>query len=613
MTTAFRDIRIGRTTADLTDRPDGTQLLRVKEPLGDYPDTLMERFDHWADTAPDRLFVAQRDASGEWRRVSYGEALDIIKRLGQGLLNRGLSTERPVAILSGNSIEHLLLGLAAMYVGIPFAPISPAYSLVSTDYGKLKYICELLTPGLLLVDKAEAFAGAVSAVADADTEAVALDPAGHEDRMTAFATLAATEPSEAVDRAHAAVTPDTIAKFLFTSGSTGMPKGVINTNRMLCSNQEMLASLMQFMRDEPPVLVDWLPWNHTFGGNHNTGIVIYNGGSLYIDDGKPVPGQFEKTLANLREIAPTVYFNVPKGFEFLADALEHDDALRRHFFGDLKLMFFAGAGLAQHVWDKLDRLAIETLGAKVGMLTGLGATETAPSAMFASLEESQSGVVGLPAHGVEVKLVPDGGKLECRVRGPNVMPGYWRQSDVTAQCFDEEGFYCLGDAVKYIDPADPQRGLRFDGRISEDFKLDTGTWVSVGPLRAKVIEAGAPLVQDVVVAGLDRPFVSVLVFPDREQCRAVAGLDADADIEAVLASEPVRAHFRRMLETLAAGATGSSTRVSRALLLSEPPKLDAHEITDKGSINQRAVLDNRAGLLDDLYSQQPSAAVIRLD
>ncbi|MFG1495443.1 feruloyl-CoA synthase [Saccharospirillum sp. HFRX-1] len=611
MNSVFRDVRIGRTTADLQSQPDGSQVLRVREPLGAYPDTLMERLDHWAEIAPDRLFVAQRDAAGEWRRFSYRQTLETVRRLAQALLDRGLSSEQPVAILSGNSVEHLLLGLAAMYVGIPYAPISPAYSLISTDYGKLRHIIDLLTPGLILVEQGDDFAAAVNAVAPS-VETLAIDP-GQQTQMQSFESLLATTATEAVDKAHAQVTPDTIAKFLFTSGSTGMPKGVINTNRMLCSNQEMLVSLMEFMRDEPPVLVDWLPWNHTFGGNHNVGIVLYNGGSLYIDDGKPVPGHIEKTLANLREIAPTVYFNVPKGFELLAAELEADAALRRFFFSELKLMFFAGAGLAQHVWDKLDELAVETIGSKVGMLTGLGATETAPSALFASLEESQSGVIGLPAHGVEVKLVPNDDKLECRVRGPNVMPGYWRQPEVTAKCFDEDGFYCLGDAAKFIDPQNPQRGLRFDGRISEDFKLDTGTWVSVGPLRAKIIAEGAPLVQDVVIAGLDRPFVSVLIFPDREQCRQISGLGKEASLSEVLDSEPVRSRVRALLQQLVDTSTGSSNCVRRAVLLAEPPKLDAHEITDKGSINQRAVLENRAELVTDLYSKTPTDAVIRLD
>ncbi|MDC8801916.1 feruloyl-CoA synthase [Halomonas pacifica] len=612
MLDAFRNVRLGTATARLTRRDDGAQLLQVEEPLGEYPETLMSRLEHWAAEAPERCFVARRDASGEWRRLSYAETRERVRSLAQGLLDAGLSVERPLAILSGNSVEHLLLAMAAMYVGIPYTSVSPAYSLVSRDFAKLRHIVELLTPGMLMVDRAEDFVAALAAVKSADCACLAVEPEGME-VARAFAALLDTPVTAEVDEAHAAVTPDTIAKFLFTSGSTGMPKGVINTNRMLCANQEMLAAQMPFLRDEPPVLVDWLPWNHTFGGNHNAGIVLYNGGSLYIDDGRPVPGEFETTIANLREIAPTIYFNVPKGFEILVDYLKRDDALRENFFSRLNLMFFAAAGLAQHIWDDLDRLAIQTLGCKVGMLTGLGATETAPSAMFASLAESRSGVVGLPARGVTVKLVPNGGKLECRVKGPNVMPGYWRQSEITAKSFDEEGFYCLGDAVKFIDPNAPQRGMRFDGRISEDFKLNTGTWVSVGPLRAGIIEAGAPHVKDVVIAGLDRAYVSILVFPELDKCRQLAGLGGEATAAEVLASEPVRERFRRLLRDLAEQSTGSSNRIRRAVLLSEPPSLDAHEVTDKGSINQRAVLERRAALVDELYAAEPSQRVLRLD
>lgn len=612
MLDAFRDVRLGTATAQLTQRDDGVQLLRVEEPLGGYPNVLMSRLDHWAAEVPERCFVARRDATGEWRRLSYAETRERVRRLAQGLLDAGLSVERPLAILSGNSVEHLLLAMAAMYVGIPYASVSPAYSLVSRDFAKLRHIVDLLTPGMVMVDRADDFAVALAAVKPDGCACLAVEPGGAAGAR-AFAELLDTPVTDEVDKAHAAVTPDTIAKFLFTSGSTGMPKGVVNTNRMLCANQEMLAAQMPFLRDEPPVLVDWLPWNHTFGGNHNVGIVLYNGGSLYIDDGRPVPGEFEKTIANLREIAPTIYFNVPKGFEILVDYLKRDDVLRENFFSRLNLMFFAAAGLSQHIWDELDRLAIQTLGCKVGMLTGLGATETAPSAMFASLEESRSGVVGLPARGVTIKLVPNGGKLECRVKGPNVMPGYWRQPEITAKSFDEEGFYCLGDAVKFIDPDDPQRGMRFDGRISEDFKLDTGTWVSVGPLRASIIEAGAPHVKDVVIAGLDRSYVSILVFPELDKCRELAGLGGKATVAEVLASESVRERFRRLLRDLADQSTGSSNRVRRAVLLTEPPSLDANEITDKGSINQRAVLESRAAIVDEIYGAAPSERVLRLD
>lgn len=609
MTAGFKPIRISTGTVELIRRDDGSQILQNKEPLGAYPDTLMSCLDTWAAQAPQRTLVARRVQGGAWREVSYQDAHQQVRALAQALLDLGLNTERPLVVLSGNSIEHLLLAFAALYVGIPYAPISPAYSLISQDFGKLRYICDLLTPGLFLVDQAADFASALAAVAE-NTQVIAVDPEGYKGPCIRFDDLLRTPVTAAVDAAHQKVGPDTIAKVLFTSGSTGMPKGVINTNRMLCSNQEMLASKLSFLRDGPPVLVDWLPWNHTFGGNHNIGITLYNGGSLYIDDGRPVPGKFEETIRNLQEISPTVYFNVPKGFEFLADHLEQDAQLRHKFFHDLNLMFFAGAGLSQHVWNKLDRLSVQTLNAKVGILTGLGATETAPSAMFASLEESRSGVIGTPALGVTIKLVDNGGKLEILVKGPNVMPGYWRQPEVTAKSFDDEGFYKLGDAARWVDPDDPQRGMIFDGRISEDFKLDTGTWVSVGPLRARCIEACAPCIKDVVIAGLNRPYVSALIFPDHEQVRALSGLDATAPVAEVLASAPVRAHFQQALAQLAQTATGSSTHIRRAILLDQPPQLDAHEQTDKGSINQRAVLDNRAALVEALYQDTASDLII---
>ncbi|TGG90677.1 feruloyl-CoA synthase [Natronospirillum operosum] len=613
MTAEYRDVTIGSSTLIMRERPDGTRLLTIEEPLAPYPETLMSCLDHWADARPDQVLVARRDADGAWRTVTYAQARQQIRALAQALLNQSLSPERPLVILSGNSIEHLLLAFAAMYVGIPYAPVSPAYCLVSQDYSKAHHICDLLTPGVLFADDAGAYAPALQALVKPGMQVLAVTPDGYDGPVSTFADWLRTEPTEAVDAAHRNCSADTIAKFLFTSGSTGMPKGVINTNRMLCSNQSMLRGLMPFMAEQPPVLVDWLPWNHTFGGNHNVGIVLYNGGSLYIDDGKPTPDRMRETLRNLQELSPTVYFNVPKGFELLAAELERNDRLRESFFCNLNLMFFAGAGLAQHVWDRLDEQALRTLGCKVGMLTGLGATETAPSAMFASLEESRSGVIGLPARGVEIKLVPDGDKLECRVRGPNVMPGYWRQPEVTAQSFDDEGFYCLGDAACFIDPDKPERGMRFDGRIAEDFKLDTGTWVSVGPLRTRIISAGAPHVQDVVIAGLDRPYVSALVFPDESACRQLAGLPASASRAEVLRSEPVRERFRALLRELSETSTGSSNRVRRLALLEPPPRLDANEITDKGSINQRAVLTARAHLVDNLYSDSPGDQVICCD
>jgi feruloyl-CoA synthase len=596
----LRPVRLGSPDVAFTTRPDGSIDIRPRQTLPPYPARLTERLEHWAATAPDRTFLARRDAGGAWRRVSYAETLDAVRRIGQALLDRGLSAERPVAILSGNSIEHALLGLAALHVGVPYAPISPAYSLISRDYAKLLAIMDVLRPGLVFADDAGAFAAAIAAAVPAGTEVV-----------TDFAVLAATSPTASVDAAAASVGPETVAKILFTSGSTGTPKGVINTQRMLCSNQEMLRTSLAFMADEPPVLVDWLPWNHTFGGNHNVGLVLYNGGTLHIDDGKPTPSGIAETVRNLREISPTIYFNVPKGFEELVTYLRAEPALRATFFARVKLLFYAGAGLAQHVWDALEELAVATTGERIAMLTGLGATETAPFALVCRPDVTGAGIVGLPVTGNDLRLVPVGGKLEARLRGPNITPGFWRQEAATRAAFDEEGYYKLGDALRFIDPARPGLGLLFDGRISEDFKLATGTWVSVGPLRARLIAGLAPYVRDVVIAGPDRDYVAALLIPDLPACRALCdGLAASAGAGEVLAHPAARGAVQRALTALAATATGSSTRVRRALLLTDPPSIDAGEITDKGSINQRAVLTHRADLVAALYADPPGPHII---
>jgi feruloyl-CoA synthase len=611
MAAPTRPVRLGSPSVRFEYEPNGVIRARPTGTLSPYPRRLTERLEHWAAVAPERTFLARRVQGGEWRRVSYAEALAAVRSIGQALLDRGLSAERPVVILSGNGIEHALLGLAATHVGIPYAPVSPAYSLLSRDYLKLSHIINLLRPGLVFVDDAVAFRAAIAATVPPDAELVVAGAMPNDRPATHFAALAATTPTGAVAAAAAAVGPDTIAKFLFTSGSTGTPKGVINTQRMLCSNQEMLRTALAFMADEPPVIVDWLPWNHTFGGNHNLGLVLYNGGTLYIDDGKPVPGAFEESVRNLREIAPTIYFNVPKGYEELVRYLRAEKALREKFFSRLQLTFYAGAGLAQHVWDELDALAIETVGERIVMLTGLGATETAPFAIVCRPDVRGSGIVGLPVTGNELKLVPVGDKLEARLRGPNVTPGFWRQEELTRTAFDEEGFYRLGDALKFVDPARPDLGFLFDGRISEDFKLATGTWVSVGPLRAHLIAALAPLVRDVVIAGHDRDYIAVLLVPDPAACRAACpDLSKDADIVELFAHPALLDELRRRLVALAAQSTGSSTRVRRAIILRDPPSIDAGEITDKGSINQRAVLAHRAGLVAALYAEPPHPQVI---
>ncbi|HSB22436.1 MAG TPA: feruloyl-CoA synthase [Burkholderiaceae bacterium] len=586
--------------ATVEQRADGSTVLRSTEPLGPYPERLTDCLTRWAREAPDRIFVARRDDSGQWQPIRYAQMLERAQSLGQALLDAGLSVERPLAILSENSLEHLTLAMAALWAGVPFVPVSPAYSLLSNDHAKLRHILGTVTPGMVFASD-PAYGKAIAAAVDVATPVVLAYGELGERPARRYDDLLRTVPGPSLAAAHAAVGPDTIAKFLFTSGSTKAPKGVINTHRMWCANQQMLRQCMRFLAEEPPVLVDWLPWNHTFGGNHNVGITLVNGGTLYIDDGKPTPAGIGQTLRNLREISPTVYFNVPKGLEEIARAMDTDAQLRRTLFARCKAFMFAGAALSQAVWDQLDAHGAATIGQRLRIITGLGMTETAPSCTFAVGTDNQSGHIGLPVPGVEVKLVPEGDKTEIRFRGPNVMPGYWRAPQQTREAFDDEGFYRTGDAVRWIDPADPQRGLLFDGRTAEDFKLSTGTFVSVGPLRARIIEAGDPCVQDAVITGLNRDTVGALIFPRLDACRRLAGCPDDTPAPAVLHHPAVRAHFQAMLDRLAAQATGSANRLERMHVLAEPPSIDKGELTDKNSINQRAVLQHRAALVDALY------------
>ncbi|MFZ5549703.1 MAG: feruloyl-CoA synthase [Pseudomonadota bacterium] len=599
----YRQTRVGGCIEVAVERrADGTTVLRSTEPLGHYPARLSDALARWAAEAPSRTFIAKRHQGGEWQRISYAQMLARARSIGQALVDRGLSAERPIAILSDNDLEHASLALGAMWAGVPYVPVSPAYSLVSQDFAKLRHILATVTPGLVFA-ASPAYARAIEAVVPPSVEVVLAEGTLEGRATTPFGALLDTAPSAGVDAAHAATGPDTIAKFLFTSGSTRQPKGVVNTQRMLCANQQMLRQCMAFLADEPPVLVDWLPWNHTFGGNHNIGIVLYNGGTLYIDEGKPTAKGIAETLRNLREISPTVYFNVPKGFEEIAAAMDQDTALRDRLFAKVQAFMFAGAGLSQAVWDQLDAHGEAAVGERIRIITGLGMTETAPSCTFAVGTDVRSGHIGLPAPGVEVKLVPDPaqGKTEVRFRGPNVMPGYWRAPEQTAEAFDEEGFYRTGDAVKFIDPAEPGRGLLFDGRTAEDFKLSTGTFVSVGPLRAKVIAAGHPCVQDAVVAGLNRDEIALLLFPRAEECRQLAGQPEGTALPEVLHHPMVRGFFQALADRLWREGTGSATRPARLHVLAEPPSIDKGEVTDKGSINQRAVLAHRAALVEALY------------
>lgn len=591
-------------------RADGTLYLRPTRALADYPRRITDRLHHFAETAPTRVFMAERVEATGWREISYGTLLAASRHIASALLARGLSAERPVMILSGNSIDHVLIAFGALYAGIPFCPVSPAYSLVSRDYGKLAYLMKLLTPGLVFADNASKFADALTANVPEGTEIAASFGEVPGRTLTTLADLIATPLHAGLEAAHASIGPDTIAKFLLTSGSTGNPKAVINTQRMICANQVMIRETLAFLKDEPPVIVDWLPWNHTFGGNHNIGLTLYNGGSMYLDQGKPVPGGIEETVRNLREIAPTVYFNVPKGYESLLPYLREDAGLRKMFFSRLHAMFFSGAAMAPHVWGELDELSVAETGYRVPMLTGLGSTETAPFFMSVNPRTSRSGHVGLPVPGNEAKLVPNNGKLEVRAKGPNVTPGYWRQPEVSATSFDEEGFYKMGDALKPANPDDLGAGFDFDGRIAEDFKLASGTWVSVGPLRARFIAACAPLARDVIIAGINRDEIAAIVVLDLDGCRLINATLPFDDLAATAADPLIRQAFRERFVKFLATATGSSTRITRAVLLGTPLLIDKGEVTDKGSINQRAVLENRKDLIEQIYAATPPDDVI---
>ena len=604
----YRAMRYGITRIKREQTPHGVQYVQAEQALEAHTQRMTDKLLHWARVTPDRTFLARRKrladgSTGDWEHLIYAQAVAGARRIGQALLDRQLSADRPVVILSENSLEHAMLALGCMMVGVPYCPVSPAYSTVSKDFDKLRHILSTLTPGLVFAADADKYAAAIEATVPADTEVVLAHGQMAHRPYTQLGELFETADTHAVDQAMAATGPDTIVKFLFTSGSTNMPKGVINTHGMWCANQQQMLQSMPVLGESPPVLVDWLPWNHTFGGNHNIGLTLFHGGSLYIDDGKPVPALMAETLRNLREVAPTVYFNVPTGLEAIANAMHTDDLLRRNLLSKVRMFFYSGAALAQPIWDSLHAAQEREVGERIVMGTGLGMTESGPFAIFVPRPEVQSGDLGLPAAGMRLKLVPMGDKVEVRYQGPNITPGYWRAPEATAQAFDEEGFFRSGDAVTWIDPDNIHLGLKFDGRIAEDFKLATGTFVSVGPLRAKIIAAGAPYVQDAVITGLNMKEVGAMLFTT-PKVRDLGSLPASAPLAEVLAQPQVLAHFQTVLNQLAANATGSANRVARLLLLSEPPSIDKGEVTDKGSINQRAVLKHRDALVQDFHNGQ---------
>ncbi|MGB9150448.1 MAG: feruloyl-CoA synthase [Burkholderiales bacterium] len=593
-------------------REDGSMILRSPQALQNHARCVGEYLEHWANLTPQQKFLQERDAQGHWQGVTYGEAREQVRKIAAWLLRQNLSDDRPIAILSDNSVEHGLLTLAAMHIGVPVAPISQAYSLMSKDFAKLRSIFALLQPGLVYVADYARFSPALSAVKDLHTGTLVAGANAAGDVQT-FSRLLSYIDDIAVERAFTAVNPDTIAKFLFTSGSTGEPKGVINTQRMLCASQQAKSQLWPFLRDTPPVIVDWLPWNHTFGANHNFNLVLRNGGTLYIDAGRPMPGLFEQTVKNLRDVSPTLYFNVPRGYDMLVTALRADQVLRHSFFKKLQVIFYAAAALPQNLWDALEHLSLETIGEKVAMVSAWGSTETAPLSTDCHFQAEKSGVIGLPVPGTALKLLRNGDKLEVRVRGANVTPGYWKRPDLTTKMFDEEGFYRIGDAVRFLDDTKPERGLVFDGRVAEDFKLSSGTWVNVGMLRVKALALLAPIAQDIVLTGHDHDTIGFLIFANIAAGRSLcADLPGEATPAQVLAHSAVRDKVSSGLQALQRDGGGTSTYATRALLMAEPASIDAGEITYKGYINQRAVLTHRAELVAILQADPATPEVIEL-
>lgn len=604
----LRDVKIWSPVVRWENRPNGEIIVWREDPLGPYPDKINERLVHWARAAPDRVWMADRNDTGPWRKVTYAEALRHVRAIGQFLLDHGLSLEKPLIILSENSIEHALMALGAQHVGIPSAALAPAYATVSTDYSKLRDIAGQITPGMVFADDGAVFRQPVDAgFGPGMAFATARNVPGDRANVFDFEHILATEPTAEVDRAFDATGPDTIAKFLFTSGTTGSPKAVIQTQRMLCSNQEMIVDCYSYFREEPPVVVDWAPWNHTASGNKVFNLTIYNGGSYYIDRGKPTPALFGQTIANLKDVSPTWAFNVPAGFEMLVNAMREDEDLRASFFRNLKLMMYAGAGLAQHTWDALIDLSEQATGHRILMTTGLGSTETAPFSLYCTDPQDRPGNVGIPAQGVTVKLVPVEGKYELRLKGPNITPGYWRNEKLTAEAFDEEGFYRIGDAVKFAVDGDPSKGFYFDGRTAENFKLRTGTWVAVGDLRARIVNQFGGLIRDAVITGENEAELGALLVPAIPALRALLP-EGQRPPEAELFAHPaVRAALAEKLAAHQAQATGSASRIKRVMILAEPLRFEKGEVTDKGSINQRAVLRNHNDLVRALYAGDPRA------
>jgi feruloyl-CoA synthase len=605
-------VRFFSPDVELTRQGNGNYLMRSVEPLADYDHRVGDWLDRWGLEAPNRAFIVEQTKNGE-RTIRYREAREAALALAEGLLSYDLGPERPITILAANCIDYALMILAAAYVGIPFAPIAPAYALQTTDYLKLSHSFRLLTPGMVVVDDGELYRDAIQRTLGTTIPVVAFRNVPPSSNMIGFASLHGDRSRrDAVMAAAARVDRDTVLKYLFTSGSTGVPKAVINTHGMLCANAQMKRQVAPILADEPPVMVDWAPWNHTAGGNSNFSIVLHNGGTLYIDPGKPTPALFGESLKLLRRISPTIYFNVPKGFELLIPHLEADQIFRENFFRRIKFLWYAAASMQPSTWNALEQLTVQAVGQKILIVSGLGMTETSPIALFGNLYATGPGVVGIPVAGMDLKLVPHGDSFEACYRGPNVTPGYWRDRAATASAFDEDGFLRSGDLLSFIDPERPRAGLRFDGRISEDFKLTSGTRVSAGKLRLTALDVLRPLASEVVIVGADREDVRMLIFPDWEVCAEVAGLHRNATPAQTASNKVLRTILHERLKELAATGTGSSNRIVAAILVEVPPSGATGELTEKGTVNSRGLQRNRPELLDILFGETDDR-VLRID